>query len=150
MDGWTDGLAVELPIKFKFFTKCYGSKNLYFWEQKNDPLAHISLCIRAVTRAVSHLIRDSLFIAQCNFAMHRGENIIILLVKHYLKISTIEFSLGNLVLLSFRERFKYISHDRHHFRYGCSIACGTVGDESKKKKKNIERESLFNLSAADT
>ena len=43
------GLAVELPIKFKFFTIWYGSKSLYFWEQKNKPFAHISLCIRAVT-----------------------------------------------------------------------------------------------------
>ena len=61
MDGWMDGrtdrLAVELPIKFTFFTICYGSKSLYFCEQKNELFAHISLCIRAVTRpSVSHLI----------------------------------------------------------------------------------------------
>ena len=42
-------LAVALPIKFSFFTICYGSTNLYFWEQKNEPFAHISLHIRAVT-----------------------------------------------------------------------------------------------------
>ena len=53
-------LAVELPIKFQFFTICYGSKSLYFWEQKNETFAHISLRIRVVTRAsVSHLIVSS-------------------------------------------------------------------------------------------
>ena len=58
MDGRTDGLVVKLPIKFKFFTICYyGSKSLYFLGQENEPFAHISLCIRAVTRApVSHLL----------------------------------------------------------------------------------------------
>ena len=73
MDGRTYGLAVELPIKFKFFTTCYGSKRLYVLAQKNEHFARISLCIRAVTRAsVSHLFfyffffssrRDGLFIA---------------------------------------------------------------------------------------
>ena len=56
MDGWADGLAVELPIKFKVFNVCYGSKSLYFLEQNNEPFAFIYLCIRAVTRASgSHL-----------------------------------------------------------------------------------------------
>ena len=74
MDGRTDGLAVESPIKSKFFTICYGYKSLYFWGQKNEPFARISLCIRAVVRApVSHFFfffffffssgRHSLFIA---------------------------------------------------------------------------------------
>ena len=49
LSGMQDKLAVALPIKFSFFTICYGSMNLYFWEQKNEPFAHISLRIRAVT-----------------------------------------------------------------------------------------------------
>ena len=55
--GWDgDGDGEGRGIKFKFFTICYGSKSLYFWEQKNEPFAHISLRIRAATRtSVSHL-----------------------------------------------------------------------------------------------
>ena len=69
VDGRTDGLAVELPIKFKFFTVYYGSKSLYVWGQKNEPFAHNSPCIRAVVKAsFSHLFfflsgRDGLLIA---------------------------------------------------------------------------------------
>ena len=39
---------VIVPFKFKFFTICYGSKSLYFGEQKNEHFAHISLCMNAV------------------------------------------------------------------------------------------------------
>ena len=56
-DGRTDGLAVELPIKFKFFTIGYGTKSLYVSGKTNEPFANISLCIRAVVRAsVGHFL----------------------------------------------------------------------------------------------
>ena len=46
-----DRFAVELPVKFKFFTMCYGSKSLYCLGQKMIPFAHISMRIRAFTKA---------------------------------------------------------------------------------------------------
>ena len=34
LPGMQEKQALELPIKFKFFTTCYNSKRLYFLEQK--------------------------------------------------------------------------------------------------------------------
>ena len=78
MDGRTDGLIVEFPIKFKFFIICYGSKSLYFLGQTNEPFAHISLCIRAVTRApVSHLLLFLFFkVGRMVFLLPHGSSIL--------------------------------------------------------------------------